>query len=460
MKPDVPSKPVSDPSAGGMSEKRQRERAEQGLLESEERYRMLIEQVQDYAIFMLDPLGRVVSWNAGAELIKGYTAAEIIGQNFSLFYPPDELAHGTPEEVLRIASLTGRHEAEGWRIRKDGSRFRANVVLTALRDSDGALYGFSEVSRDVSERFATDARYRGLLEAAPDAMVVVNQSGDIVLLNLQAEKVFGYRRDELVGQQVRNIIPEGFVERLTAGGDGSADDPIIQQMGTGLELHGRRKNGNDFPIEIMLSPLASDDGVLVTAAIRDITVRKTAEQHLVQMEARYRGLLEAAPDAMVIVNQRGEIVLLNLQAEKVFGYTRDELLGQNVQNIIPVGFAERLIAGGDGSAGSPLVQQMGTGLELHGRRKDGSDFPIEIMLSPLESDGGTLVTAAIRNVTMRKNAEKHLVRMEAETRRAAEAFAKELAEQSTQYEQEFVAMRAGKDAAEKRVKQLEQTLGR
>ncbi|HVT04814.1 MAG TPA: PAS domain S-box protein, partial [Thermoanaerobaculia bacterium] len=249
-------------------------------------------------------------------------------------------------------------------------------------------------------------------------------------------------------------------ERLIAGGDGSAQSPIIQQMGTGLELYGRRKDGSDFPIEIMLSPLESAEGILVTAAIRDITVRKTAEQNLIQMEARYRGLLEAAPDAMVIVNQGGDIVLLNLQAEKVFGYRRDELLGQKVKNIIPEGFAERLIAGGDGSAESPMIQQMGTGLELYGRRKDGSDFPIEIMLSPLESDEGILVTAAIRNVTTRKAAERHLVQMEAETRRAAEAFAKELAEQSTEYEQEFVAMRAGKDAAERRVKELEQTLSR
>jgi PAS domain S-box-containing protein len=421
MTPDVPMRRAGDRGSDGLSESGQRELAEQGLRESEDRYRMLIEQVQDYAIFMLDPAGCVASWNAGAELIMGYRATEIIGEHFSLFYPAEDVANGTPEEVLRSAAATGRHEAEGWRIRKDGSRFRANVVLTALRDSAGGLYGFSEVSRDISERYAVEARYRGLLEAAPDAMVIVNQSGEIVLLNLQAEKVFGYRRDELLGQKVTNIIPVGFAERLLAGGDDSAGDPIIQQMGSGLELHGRRKNGSDFPIEIMLSPLESADGILVTAAIRDITRRKTAEEHLVQMEARYRGLLEAAPDAMVIVNRSGEIVLLNLQAEKVFGYRRDELLGQKVTNIIPVGFAERLLAGGDGSVDDPIIQQMGTGLELHGRRKSGSDFPIEIMLSPLESADGILVTAAIRDITLRKTAEEHLVQMEARYRGLLEA---------------------------------------
>ena len=252
---------------------------------------------------------------------------------------------------------------------------------------------------------ASDARYRGLLEAAPDAMVVVDQAGEIVLLNLQAEKQFGYHRDELVGQQVKNIIPEGFAERLIADDLRSAADALAQQIGTGLELIARRKDGTEFPIELMLSPLESAEGILVTAAIRDISVRKGAERHLAQMEGRYRGLLEAAPDAMVVVDQRGEIVLLNLQAEKQFGYHRDELVGQQVTNIIPEGFAERLIADDLRSAADALAQQIGTGLELIARRKDGTEFPIELMLSPLESADGILVTAAIRDISKRKTAE-------------------------------------------------------
>jgi PAS domain S-box-containing protein len=168
----------------------------------------------------------------------------------------------------------------------------------------------------------------------------------------------------------------------------------------------------------MLSPLESAEGILVTAAIRDISVRKDAEEHLAQMEGRYRGLLEAAPDAMVVVNQVGEIVLLNVQVEKQFGYRRDELLGQKVKNIIPEGFAERLIADGTRTAAEALAQQIGTGIELIGQRKDGSEFPIEIMLSPLESPEGILVTAAIRNITERKRAEQHLVKTVAELNRS------------------------------------------
>jgi PAS domain S-box-containing protein len=170
----------------------------------------------------------------------------------------------------------------------------------------------------------------------------------------------------------------------------------------------------------MLSPLESAEGILVTAAIRDISVRRDAEKHLAQMEGRYRGLLEAAPDAMVVVNRRGEIVLLNVQAEKQFGYRRDELVGQKMKNIIPEGFAERLISDGLRSPEDALAQQIGTGIELYGQRKDGSEFPIELMLSPLESAEGILVTAAIRDISVRKTAETHLLNKVEELKRSNE----------------------------------------
>jgi PAS domain S-box-containing protein len=265
-----------------------RKAAEERFLESEERFRILVEGVQDYAIFTLEPEGKVVSWNAGAERIKGYKADEIIGQNFSRFYLQEDIDQGKPEEELRIAAESGRSEIEHWRVRKDGSRFWANVVITAARDSSGRLLGFSEISRDISDRKETEAKYRGLLEAAPDAMVVVNQDGKIVLLNVQAEKHFGYHRDELVGQKVKNIIPEGFAERLIADGTRTAADALAQQIGTGIELVGRRKDGSEFPLEIMLSPLESTEGILVTAAIRDITDRKKSEERLVSTVAELK----------------------------------------------------------------------------------------------------------------------------------------------------------------------------
>jgi PAS domain S-box-containing protein len=306
--------------------------------------------------------------------------------------------------------------AAGWSVQRDSSRRERAEEM--LRDSEEKYRTL--LSRDLSESKESGEKYRGLLEAAPDAMVVVKPGGEIVLLNVQAEKQFGYRRDELVGQKVKNIIPKGFAERLIADGTRTAAEALAQQIGNGIELTGRRKDGGEFPIEIMLSPLESVEGILVTAAIRDISVRKNAEKHLAQMEGRYRGLLEAAPDAMVVVNPGGDIVLLNVQAENKFGYSRDELVGQKIKNIIPEGFAERLIADALRTAEDALAQQIGTGIELTGRRKDGSEFPIEIMLSPLDSAEGILVTAAIRDITARKKAEMHLLHTVEELNRSNE----------------------------------------
>jgi PAS domain S-box-containing protein len=395
--------------------------AEAALRDSEEKYRLLIQGVQDYGIVMLGPQGEIISWNLGAEKMTGCSDEQALGQNFSRFFAPDEIKSGRPAEILQTAASDGTCEEQGMRTRVDGSRFLVRSTFTALRDAAGNARGFSVISRDLSETKESETKYRGLLEAAPDAMVVVNRDGVIELLNLQAEKQFGYHRDELVGQTVTTIIPEGFAERLIADDLRSAADALAQHMGTGIELTGRRKNGSQFPIEIMLSPLESAEGILVTAAIRDISKRKDAEAHLAQMEGRYRGLLEAAPDAMVVVNKGGEIVLLNVQAEKQFGYSRDELVGQKVKNIIPEGFAERLIADDLRSAADALAQQIGTGIELIARRKNGTEFPIEIMLSPLESAEGILVTAAIRNITTRKDAEKHLAQMEGRYRGLLEA---------------------------------------
>jgi PAS domain S-box-containing protein len=390
--------------------------AETHLAQMEGRYRGLLEAAPD-AMVVVNQAGDIVLLNVQAEKQFGYSRDELVGQKVKNIIPEGFAERLIADDLRSAAEALGQQIGTGIELiaqRKDGTEFPIEIMLSPLESAEGILV--TAAIRDISVRknaethlAQMEGRYRGLLEAAPDAMVVVNTAGEIVLLNVQAEKQLGYSRDELVGQKVTNIIPEGFAERLIADDLRSAADALAQQIGTGIELIARRKDGTEFPIEIMLSPLESTEGILVTAAIRDISVRKNAEEHLAQMEGRYRGLLEAAPDAMVVVNKAGEIVLLNVQAENQFGYHRDELVGQKMTNIVPEGFAERLIADALRSSEDALAQQIGTGIELTGRRKNRSEFPIEIMLSPLESAEGILVTAAIRDISKRKLAEADLL---------------------------------------------------
>jgi PAS domain S-box-containing protein len=367
--------------------------------------------------WMADEKGHIFWYNDRWFEYTGTTPEEMAGGGRQEVQHPDQLERVV--DKMTHCFKTGEVWEDTFPLRGRDGIYRLFLSRAVpLRDAEGNVLRWFGTNTDISESKESGAKYRGLLEAAPDAMVVVNAAGGIALLNIRAEKEFGYERDELLGQPVTNIIPQGFAERLIADGARSTKEALAQQIGTGIELIGQRKDGSKFPIEIMLSPLENPESILVTAAIRNISARRAAENHLARTDSKYRGLLEAAPDAMVVVNAGGRIVLLNVQAQKTFGYDRDELLGRKVMNIIPQGFAEHLIADGARSTAEALAQQIGTGIELVGQRKDGSKFPIEIMLSPLESPEGILVTAAIRDISARKEAEADLLRKVEELNRS------------------------------------------
>ena len=276
-----------------------RKRAEDALHRTEERFRLLVQSVKDYAIFMLDTVGRVASWNEGAQRIKGYRTDEIIGQHFSRFYTQQDVDRGAPESELKIAASEGKLEEEGWRVRKDGTRFWANVVITAVRDRQGELVGFSEVTRDFTERKTaeeavriSERRFRSLFEFSPDAIVVTGEDGKITEVNSQVEKFFGYGRDELIGQPVETLIPERFRAAHPEHRKRYSAHAETRPMGIGLELRGRRKDGTEFPVDIMLSPVETAAGKVVLGVIRDLSEKVEAQEALARKEQENRYLEE------------------------------------------------------------------------------------------------------------------------------------------------------------------------
>jgi PAS domain S-box-containing protein len=256
------------------------------------------------------------------------------------------------------------------------------------------------------------SRFEALLDSAPDAIVLVDPHGRITLVNRRTEELFGYDRSELLGQEVELLVPKRLREVHHAHRDGYAADPRTREMGADLELSGRRRDGTEFPVEISLSPVREGEETLVITIIRDVSERRAAE-------TRFRALLESAPDAIVLVDADGRIALVNRRTEELFGYAAPEIVGQAVEVLVPERLRSGHVAHRAGYAEDPRTREMGAGLELYGRRRDGTEFPVEISLSPMRVGEQDLVITIVRDVSERRAAE--IERLELAREQAAHA---------------------------------------
>lgn len=322
------------------------------LRQSEERFRLLVESVRDYAIFMLDPDGKVLTWNAGAERFKGYQASEIIGQHFSRFYPPEALARRLPQHELEVAGATGVFEDEGWRVRKDGSLFWANVVITAVRNAEGTLLGFAKVTRDLTGRRnqeealrRSEERFRLLVEGVSDyAIFMLDTNGRVATWNSGAQRIKGYSADEIIGHHFSDFYPADARE------SGWPDHELREaaEKGSFVDNGWRiRKDGTTFWANVTITALRDDAGQLVGYAklTRDLTERKRVEA--VELAGQQRDELLEAERSARMAAQRATLV------KDEFLATLSHELRTPLSAIL--GWTQLLLKGG--AQGEPAKQQ-------------------------------------------------------------------------------------------------------
>jgi PAS domain S-box-containing protein len=371
---------------------------EPALAASEEQFRMLVNGVKDYAIFMLNPTGHVVTWNAGAERIKGHKAEEILGEHFSIFYPPEDRTRGKVDRELTIASTEGKFAEEGWRVRKDGTRFWASVVLQALFDNDGRLRGYAKVTRDLTERRiaeeelkASEERFRMLVGGVKDyAIFMLNPTGHIVTWNDGAERIKGYTAEEIIGSHFsRFYIPEDVAARK------AERELAIAELEGKYEEEGWRirKDGSRFWASVVITGLFDKAGNLYgfSKVTRDISERRESD--------RIRSIVDNVVDGIVTFDELGTIESVNAAARKIFGYEAEELHGRNVR---------MLASGFEASAWSEQFASTSNVQEMTGRRKDGTEFAMDVAVGAFHFQGRRAFTAVVRDITERRKAEEQL----------------------------------------------------
>ncbi len=386
------------------------------LRASEERYRLLVDGVKDVANIMLDVSGHVITWNQGAERLKGYTAEEIIGRHYSIFYPSDAVASGKPMAELVQVREQGRVEDEGWRVRKDGSQFWAYVVITPLYNDKGEIQGFSKITRDISERKAAQDQLRVseenlsvTLDSIGDGVMATDAAGRVTRLNAVAERLTGWSQTEAAGRPVDEIFR--IINQETRL---PATIPVIATLahGTiqGLANHNVliARDGSECAIADSCAPIRNRDGQVIGAVLvfRDVTKEYAAQAALRDSAAQIETILNTVVDAIISIDDHGIVETINPAGERIFGYPAAEVIGQNISMLMPEpyrgahdGYLARYRASGE-------ARIIGFGREVVGRRQDGSTFPVELAVNEIRVDHKRKFVGIVRDITERKTGER------------------------------------------------------
>lgn len=309
----------------------ERKQREQALHEGKERFELLVNEVRDYAIFMLDRDGHIITWNEGAEHIKGYDEEAILGEHFSTFYTDEDADAGLPDTLLAEAKRNGRVEDEGWRVRADGSRFWALVSITALYDDEGELRGFGKVTRDMTDRREEIERYVSLIEHSSDVITVIDEAGTIMFQSPSVEDVLGYSPEELVGESAYDYIHPDDRDRIIDTFTGLVGDPgdVIESE----RYRFRHSDGSWVWLESVGGSLEAQplDGFVINS--RDVTEQKNLEAELEATLRRYQTLVEQNLAGIYLV-QDGMMAYVNQKFCKITGYSEEELLTMDALELV------------------------------------------------------------------------------------------------------------------------------
>ena len=397
-----------------------------------EQLQLLLDAVQDYAICTLDPAGVIRSWNWGAVRTMGYSAEEAVGKHFQIFYGPDDRAAGKPEAELAMARKEGRVEDEGWRVRKDGSRFWANTIITVLRDRQGGICGFAKVTRDLTERRNAEERvhrseetFRLLIESAKEyAIFLIDPDGHVLTWNAGAQRIKGYTSDEIIGRSFKAFYPKedvksGKPDRLlqTARERGSVEDE-------GWRV---RKDGTRFWADVVISAVFDDRRVLrgFAKVTRDLTLRRSAEERLRRSEEMFRLLVSSVKDyAIFLLDPNGNVATWNAGARNIKGYEAAEIIGRHFSTFYP----QEDVEAGKPERELQIAREQGSVQDEGWRvRKDGSRFMANVLITAVHGGDGALrgFAKVTRDITEQQQAEETrqaLLQAEEETRRAEASY--------------------------------------